>query len=194
MHMARRGLTFVQKEKKLNMNLVKKILEWIFEIAVVLFLAFVLVYFFGEKVVNVGESMSPTLENGDTVLVNKLNYSITGPSRGDVVVFKPHGNENTHYYIKRVVGLPGETVEIKEGKIYIDGEVLEEELETEPVQEAGVAASLVKLGEDEYFVLGDNRNNSEDSRSADVGDVLKKHMLGKAWFVLSPKERFGYLK
>ena len=75
--MARRGLTFVQKEKKLNMNLVKKILEWIFEIAVVLFLAFVLVYFFGEKVVNVGESMSPTLENGDTVLVNKLNYSIT---------------------------------------------------------------------------------------------------------------------
>ncbi|WP_238727019.1 signal peptidase I [Diplocloster modestus] len=176
------------------MNLVKKILEWIFEIAVVLFLAFVLVYFFGEKVVNVGESMSPTLENGDTVLVNKLNYSITGPSRGDVVVFKPHGNENTHYYIKRVVGLPGETVEIKEGKIYIDGEVLEEELETEPVQEAGVAASLVKLGEDEYFVLGDNRNNSEDSRSADVGDVLKKHMLGKAWFVLSPKERFGYLK
>ncbi len=192
--MARRGLTFVQKEKKLNMNLVKKILEWIFEIAVVLFLAFVLVYFFGEKVVNVGESMSPTLENGDTVLVNKLNYSITGPSRGDVVVFKPHGNENTHYYIKRVVGLPGETVEIKEGKIYIDGEVLEEELETEPVQEAGVAASLVKLGEDEYFVLGDNRNNSEDSRSADVGDVLKKHMLGKAWFVLSPKERFGYLK
>lgn len=192
--MARRGLTFVQKEKKLNMNLVKKILEWIFEIAVVLFLAFVLVYFFGEKVVNVGESMSPTLENGDTVLVNKLNYSITGPSRGDVVVFKPHGNENTHYYIKRVVGLPGETVEIKDGKIYIDGEVLEEELETEPVQEAGVAASLVKLGEDEYFVLGDNRNNSEDSRSADVGDVLKKHMLGKAWFVLSPKERFGYLK
>lgn len=192
--MARRGLTFVQKEKKLNMNLVKKILEWIFEIAVVLFLAFVLVYFFGEKVVNVGESMSPTLENGDTVLVNKLNYSITGPSRGDVVVFKPHGNENTHYYIKRVVGLPGETVEIKDGKIYIDGEVLEEELETEPVQEAGVASSPVKLGEDEYFVLGDNRNNSEDSRSADVGDVLKKHMLGKAWFVLSPKERFGYLK
>ena len=192
--MARRGLTFVQKEKKLNMNLVKKILEWIFEIAVVLFLAFVLVYFFGEKVVNVGESMSPTLENGDTVLVNKLNYSITGPSRGDVVVFKPHGNENTHYYIKRVVGLPGETVEIKDGKIYIDGEVLEEELETEPVLEAGVAASPVELGEDEYFVLGDNRNNSEDSRSADVGDVLKKHMLGKAWFVLSPKERFGYLK
>ncbi|MBU9737682.1 signal peptidase I [Diplocloster agilis] len=192
--MARRGLTFVQKEKKLNMNLVKKILEWIFEIAVVLFLAFVLVYFFGEKVVNVGESMSPTLENGDTVLVNKLNYSITGPSRGDVVVFKPHGNENTHYYIKRVIGLPGETVEIRDGKIYIDGEVLEEELETEPVLEAGVAASPVELGEDEYFVLGDNRNNSEDSRSADVGDVLKKHMLGKAWFVLSPKERFGYLK
>ena len=192
--MARRGLTFVQKEKKLNMNLVKKIMEWIFEIAVVLFLAFVLVYFFGEKVVNVGESMSPTLENGDTVLVNKLNYSITGPSRGDVVVFKPHGNENTHYYIKRVIGLPGETVEIRDGKIYIDGEVLEEELETEPVLEAGVAASPVELGEDEYFVLGDNRNNSEDSRSADVGDVLKKHMLGKAWFVLSPKERFGYLK
>ena len=111
-----------------------------------------------------------------------------------MVVFKPHGNENTHYYIKRVIGLPGETVEIRDGKIYIDGEDLEEELETEPVLEAGVAASPVELGEDEYFVLGDNRNNSEDSRSADVGDVLKKHMLGKAWFVLSPKERFGYLK
>lgn len=190
--MARRGLTFAKKEKKVNTKLLKEILTWMFDIAVVLFLAFVLVFFFGERVGNIGNGMSPSLESGDTVLVNKLLYSLSGPNRGDVVVFKPHGNENSHYYIKRVVGLPGETLQIQDGAVYIDGERLEDP-EYSGISQAGVASEPVELGVDEYFVLGDNTESSEDSRSADIGNVLKKHILGKAWFIISPREHFGFL-
>jgi len=167
---------------------------WGFKIGVVCLLAFVSVWYFGQQVSTVGDSMKPVLSNGDMVLVNRIVYNAMTPGRGDVVVFKPKGNKNSHYYIKRVIGLPGETVEVIENSIFIDGERLEEEYETSDISDLGIAADGVELGENEYFVLGDDRENSEDSRSADVGNVRRKDIYGKAWFVSSPLKHAGFIR
>ena len=136
----------------------------------------------------------PVLKNADKVLVNRIVYNASSPKRGDIIVFKPKGNESSHYYTKRIVGLPGETVQIVENWIYINGEKLEEDYTTTKIDTAGIAAEKVKLGGDEYFVMGDNRKNSEDSRSADIGAVKRSYIYGKAWFVVSPKKNFGFVR
>ena len=136
----------------------------------------------------------PVLKNADKVLVNRIVYNASSPKRGDIIVFKPKGNESSHYYTKRIVGLPGETVQIVENRIYINGEKLEEDYTTTKIDTAGIAAEKVKLGGDEYFVMGDNRKNSEDSRSADIGAVKRSYIYGKAWFVVSPKKNFGFVR
>ncbi len=179
--------------RKLTRQNVLTVLRWALEIVLVIGLAFGSVWFFGQQVSTVGDSMKPELSNGDVVLVNRLSYNIFRPKRGDVIVFKPQGNENNHYYIKRIIGLPGETVEILENAIYIDGEKLEEKYETTDVSYAGLAGESVTLGDDEYFVLGDDRQNSEDSRDADVGNVKRSYIYGKAWFVISPLSDFGFV-
>lgn len=161
------------------------------EVILAFVLACILVFFFGNALSNVGQSMEPTVYSGDKVLVNKLIYRIKSPNYGDVIVFKPNGNANAHYHLKRVAGLPGDRVKIESGRVFIDGELLEEKVLTEKMLDPGVADTEIVLGEDEYFVLGDNRNNSEDSRSADIGNVRREDILGKAWFILSPRARFG---
>ena len=138
--------------------------------------------------------MEPTLSGGDTVLLNDLSYRLRGPSRGDVIAFRPGGTSSSHTYIKRVVGLPGETIQIKEGMIYINDQVYLEQKDFPAIEEAGLAEEPITLGTSEYFVLGDNRNNSEDSRYADIGCVEEKDIEGKVWFVISPKEHFGFVK
>lgn len=167
---------------------------WIFKIAIVCLFAFVYVWYFGQKVSTVGDSMKPVLENGDVVLVNRIVYNASKPKRGDVIVFKPKGNKNSHYYIKRIVGLPGESIEIIENSIFINGEKLEEDYQTTNIDDAGVVTEKLTLGSDEYFVLGDDRENSEDSRNADVGNVKRDYIYGKAWFVSSPKKNMGFIK
>ena len=142
----------------------------------------------------IGDSMNPVLRNGDVVLVNRLVYNARRPRRGDIIVFKPKGNENSHYYIKRVIGLPGEKVEFRENEIYIDGNRLEEKYQSAAVDRTGIVTEEMELGSDEYFVLGDNRENSEDSRAADVGNVKREYIFGKAWFVISPRDSFGFIK
>lgn len=128
--------------------------------------------------------MEPTLKSGDKVLINRLVYEIKSPSYGDLIVFKPNGNQNAHYHIKRVVGKPGDTVTIQSGRVFVNGELLNETVQTESMEDAGLAEDGVKLGADEYFVLGDNRNNSEDSRSAGIGLVKTSAVIGKAWLAL----------
>ncbi len=167
---------------------------WILKIGIVCLFAFAYIWFFGQKVSTVGDSMKPVLSNGDTVLVNRIVYNAMMPRRGDVVVFRPGGNKNSHYYIKRVIGLPGETVEIIENGIFIDGERIEEEYETSDISDVGVVTEKIELGENEYFVLGDDRENSVDSRSADVGNVERKDIYGKAWFVVSPLRHIGFIR
>ncbi len=138
--------------------------------------------------------MNPVLKNGDVVLVNRFVYNASAPKRGDIIAFKPKGNENAHYYIKRIIGLPGESVEIIENCIYINGEKLEEEYKTTEISDVGIAFEKIQLGSDEYFVLGDDRENSEDSRNADVGNVKRDYIYGKVWFVSAPKSSFGFVK
>ena len=183
-----------KRRKKMDYELLQEILSWVFQIALVCFAAFLLVWFFGHKVSTIGDSMSPKLANGDITLVNRLVYETRKPRRGEIIAFKPNGSENSHYYIKRVIGLPGETIEYSDGEILIDGEVLEEKYKTTKMGELGLLEEPITLGASEYFVLGDDRQNSEDSRTANVGNVKKSEMAGKVWFVVSPMKHFGFVK
>ena len=120
------------------------------------------------------------------VIVNKIDYYLKSPKRNDVIVYKQSNIEHSYYEIKRVIGLPGETVKIKNGMIYINDEVLKEKIKTETIENAGLAEEGIKLDDNEYFVLGDNRNDSEDSRFASVGNVLRNEILGKAVAIEKP--------
>ena len=177
----------------LNFKYIVEVLVWTAKVATVCLLAFVFVWFFGQQVSTVGDSMKPVLRNGDVVLVNRVIYNATTPKRGDVIVFKPKGNNNIHYYIKRVIGLPGETITIENNEICINGETLEEDYDTTIIEDIGYLTDEVTLDEDEYFVLGDDRGNSEDSRHLEVGNVKRMYIYGKAWFVISG-DNFGFLK
>ena len=190
----RTGLDFSRRKKDVNFPLLKEIFSWIIEIAIVLMMAFVLVYFIGMRTSVVGQSMSETLENGDQILVNRFMYKVIGPKANDVIVFLPNGNEKSHYYVKRVIGVPGDTVQIKNGRIYVNGTEFTEKVDVASIEDAGLAADAVTLGDDEYFVLGDNRNNSEDSRYANIGNIKREYIIGKAWFVISTGDRFGFIK
>jgi len=190
----RRGLRFGQPKRRINYDLMINILMWTFQIAIVCVFAFVFVWFFGKKISNNGDSMKPVLESGDAVLVNRIIYDTSAPKRGDIIVFKPNGDQHSYFYIKRIIGLPGETIEIKEGIIYINEEVFEESYATSQLTEPGVAKVPIKLAGDEYFVLGDHRENSEDSRMADIGNVKVTEIEGKAWFIMSPRKNLGFIK
>ena len=192
--MRRNGLHFGQEKKKVNIPLIKEVIAWIVEIAIVLAIAFVFVYYIGLRTSVVGSSMAPTLENKQEILVNRFIYSVSDPKPNDVVVFLPNGNEKAHYYVKRIIGVPGDTVQIKDGAVYVNGGLFEEAVETAAILDAELAADEITLEEDEYFVLGDNRNNSEDSRYANIGNVKKEYIIGKAWFVVSPYSDFGFLE
>lgn len=174
-------------------SVIRNILLWTFEILVVILFAYVVVYFFGQSRTNVGQSMDVTLSGGDTVLLNVLTYQLGSPKRGDVISFKPNGSTTGRSNIKRVIGLPGETVQIKDGMIYIDGEVYLEKKSYPVITNPGMAADGITLGDKEYFVLGDNRNNSEDSRFADIGLVRSEYIEGKVWYVLSPSQHRGFI-
>ena len=174
----RSGLNFGRRKKKVNMGIVKEVAGWIFEIVVTILIAFTCVYFAGLRTSVVGQSMEGTLSSGDEILVNRFLYKVTDPKTNDLVVFLPNGNAKSHYYVKRVIAVPGDTVLIRNGAVYVNG---------------GLAAEEITLGDDEYFVLGDNRNNSEDSRYANIGNVKKEYMIGKAWFRIAPLGKFGFL-
>ncbi|MCI9527604.1 MAG: signal peptidase I [Lachnospiraceae bacterium] len=188
------GLSFYREKKKINIGLLKEIAVWIVEILLTIAAAIIMVSFFGFRVSVIGPSMSPTLENGEKVLVNRFVYKLFDPKQNDLIVFQPNGNEKSHYYVKRVIALPGDTVQIKDGKVYVNGELLAESVETEKIENAMMAENEIVVGEDEYFVLGDNRNNSEDSRYASIGNVKKDHITGEAWMVVYPFDRIGLLK
>lgn len=143
-----------------------------------------------------GSSMEPTLTNGDVLFLDKISYRFSDPERFDIIVF-PYEQEPGKKFIKRIIGLPGETVLIDaEGRIYINGELLEESygLETIAAHTIGIAAQPIVLGEDEYFVLGDNRNNSKDSRMSVVGNVQREDIIGRAWLRLWPISDIGFMK
>lgn len=172
----------------------KSILLWVFEIAVVLVLAAVVSIFFCQSIVMQEGSMEPTLATQDKILINKVIYKIKEPQRGDIIAFKNSPEDHASIHIKRVIGLPGEKIQIKDGQILINGKTYMEKKDFPQISNGGLAEQTITLGKDEYFVLGDNRNNSEDSRYGDVGNVKKKYIVGKLWFVISPRSKFGFLE
>jgi len=161
----------------------------------VLLLTWLLITFVIQRTEVDGSSMEGTLSHGDNLFVDKISYRFNEPERFDIIVFPFQYQEDT-YYIKRIIGLPGETVQIDEqGNIYINGEILKESygLEVIKPENIGRAAQPITLGEDEYFVMGDNRNNSSDSRTEVVGNIHRDDIIGRAWLRCWPLERFGML-
>lgn len=180
----RKGLTFYQKKKKLNITLVKEIGSWIFWIMVSIGLGALTVFCIGMKTSVIGSAMEPCLYNGQEIFLNRMIYKATSPKIGDVVVFLPNGNEKSHYYVKRVVGGPGDRLYIKKGVLYVNDEIVDKYF-NDKIAEAGLLENEVLLEDDEYFVIGDNCNSSEDSRSANIGTVKKSYIIGKVWFKMA---------
>lgn len=182
---------FAEDEGKVSP--LKELLSMLIYIGVVLGVTFLIITFVGQRTHVSGESMKNTLDHGDQLIVDKITYRFRDPERFDIIVFPFHYKENT-YYIKRIIGLPGETVQIADGTIYINGQVLEESYGREIMQDPGIAAEPITLGEDEYFVLGDNRNQSSDSRDPSVGLIHRDEIIGRAWLRIWPLDSFGILK
>ncbi len=162
----------------------------------VLLITFLLITYVGQRVDVQGESMEYTLDDGDSLIADKISYRFRDPERFDIVVF-PVAYDKRIYYIKRIIGLPGETVWIdQEGKIFVNGEQLVESygLEVIAPEHIGLAAEPIVLGENEYFVLGDNRNNSMDSRMTEVGNVRREDLLGRAFMRIWPLSKFGLVE
>ena len=187
MRRRQRGLNFYRRRKKISSGFIREFFSWAFGIFTAVFMAAVLVISFGVQTSMIGNSMEPELYNGQQVFINRFTYKLVSPKRGDVICFLPNGNQNSHYYVKRVVGLPGETIQIREGKVYINGYLLDEDSSFDKMADAGIAAAEI--------TLGDNRNYSEDSRSANIGAVSKEHIVGKAWFHLgNAQSGMGFVK
>ena len=162
----------------------------------VLCLTWLVITFVGQRTEVDGASMEPTLYNGDNLIVDKISYRFRDPQRFDIIVFPFQYEENT-FYIKRIIGLPGETVQIDEsGNIYINGEILQENYGKEIIKavNVGIASEPIVLGKDEYFVMGDNRNNSTDSRTELVGNIKRTDIVGRAWIRIWPFSDIGVLR
>lgn len=170
----------------------KEILETVLYIALVVVTAWFILYFVVQRTEVSGNSMLPNLHNGESIMIDKISYRFKDPERFDIIVFNYLYTKDTHY-IKRIIGLPGETVQIIDGVIYIDGAPLEENYGLEAITNPGRAAEPITLGPDEYFVLGDNRNGSSDSRSEDVANVSRKQIVGRAWLRIWPLDVFGFI-
>ncbi len=187
-------IKFQKFKKILENHKAKAALLWIFEIVVVLVFAAVVAIFFFQSVTMKESSMEPTLSTGDQVFINRIAYKLAEPKRGELVIFATSEAEDAALHIKRVIGLPGETVQIKDGRILINGETYKEDKDFPAISNPGMAEDSVRLGAGEFFVLGDNRNNSEDSRHGDIGKVQKKYITGKPWFVFWPLGKLGFLR
>jgi len=154
---------------------------WLVIIAAMIVAAWAITTYCVEKTNMTGSSMEGTLSDGDRIIINRMSYIKNDPERFDVIVFEKNGKEHSYYGIRRVIGLPGETVQIIDGEVYINGEVLEETVNVEAMRVYGLAEEPIVLDDDEFFVLGDNRNQSEDSRFTSMGNVTREEIIGKAW-------------
>ena len=174
-------------------GIVREVLSFFLYVAIVVGITFLIIHFVGQRTYVSGSSMENTLSDGDNLIVDKITYRFSDPKRYDIIVFPYQYEENT-YFIKRIIGLPGETVQIVDGIIYIDGEALQESYGREVMKNSGLAADPVTLGEDEYFVLGDNRNDSTDSRDPSVGKIPRDRIIGRAWVRIWPLSKIGILR
>lgn len=179
-----------EKEK----GLVSSLLGWLLYIGIIIGLTYLIITYVGQRTMVSGDSMETTLSNGDNLIVDKISYRFRDPERYDIIVFPYKYEENT-YYIKRIIGMPGETIHIMDGYVYINGELLESDIYGNEVMEyANLASSPITLGEDQYFVLGDNRNHSSDSRDPSVGVLTREDLIGRAWVRIYPFNEMGVIR
>lgn len=181
-----------QEESQKEVSLWREILGWILYIAIILGVTYLIITYVGQRTRVSGDSMESTLHSGDNLIVDKISYRFRDPERYEIIVFPYRYQENT-FYIKRIMGLPGETVQIKDGYLYINGERSEEDYGLERMNSAGIAAEEIVLGDDEYFVLGDNRNGSSDSRDPSVGVLHRDELIGRAWVRIWPLNNVGVI-
>ncbi|HHW66804.1 MAG: signal peptidase [Epulopiscium sp.] len=172
-----------------SFNIAQEALSWGKDILIAIIIALFIRQFVLAHTIIPSGSMIPTIQINDHIIVNKLTYRFTEPKRGDIVVF----HEDIDL-IKRVIGLPGEEIDLRDGKVYIDGKVLEEDYLNEPMNTniKGVLEYPFKIPENCYFVMGDNRNVSQDSRY--IGPISKDKIFAKAGLRIWPLKSFGFLK
>lgn len=174
-------------------SILGELLSWLIYIVIVVILSLGIITFIGQRTKVSGHSMETTLSDGDNLIVDKISYRFRDPERFEIIVFPFQYEEHT-YYIKRIIGLPGETVQVIDGYVYINGEMLDENYGLEVMDDPGIAAEPITLREDEYFVLGDNRNHSSDSRDPSVGVLHRDDIMGRAWIRIWPFDKFGVIK
>ncbi|MBR1572946.1 MAG: signal peptidase I [Lachnospiraceae bacterium] len=186
------GLNFRRKRHRFDGDVFKHYFIFAIQIVAVIMLAWFITESLGYRVSNQGESMVTTIPDESSVWVDRFKYKISSPKVGDVIAFLPNGSTSASYSIKRIVAASGDTVLIENGKLYINGEKTNLFINDTSIPEAGRAASEITLKDGEYFVLGDNPENSEDSRYESVGNVQDNQILGKVWFICSLKG-FGFV-
>ncbi|QFJ55552.1 signal peptidase I [Pseudobutyrivibrio xylanivorans] len=175
------GLNFRRRRRKIDFDKVRYIGILAGELAVVIACAYGVVVCFGKQVECSNASMEPTYQTSDVLLINTVAYKLSKPETGDVIAFKPRSNVNASFSVKRIIATPGDTIYINNGRIYLNDELYKENLEVERIENPGIAATPITLMDNQYFVLGDNRNSSEDSRYESVGFVTNEDILGKVW-------------
>jgi len=187
------GLSFYRRKKKINSKHIREVFSWILSILIVVFAACALVMLFGMTSSVVGISMEPGLKSEQRILVDRFKYVLGKPKAGDVILFLPNGNENAHYYTKRVVAVPGDTVIIENGRLYVNGEL--SKVVTQYIYDAGIAENEIVLETGQYFVMGDAPSDSEDSRSSGLGPVDIEDIVGRVWYKLPCDDgKMGFVK
>ena len=179
------------KKEKSKPNIKKNLIAFGICVVIAIVIALIITNFVASHTKVEGNSMESTLENGDDIIVEKFSYLTNNPERYDIIVFRESESVN---YIKRVIALPGETIQITEGKIYINERAIFDSYGNAKMEDGGIAEKPLKLGQDEYFVLGDNRNASKDSRDKAVGVIKRDQIIGKAWLRVLPFDNFGKLE
>lgn len=175
-------------------SILRELGSWILYILIIIGLTYLIITFVGQRTRVSGSSMETTLHNGDNLVVDKISYRFRDPKRYDIIVFPYKYEENT-YYIKRIIGMPGETIQIKDGYVYINGEQLTSDIYgNERIKDPQTAENPITLGADEYFVMGDNRNHSMDSRDPSVGVLKRSDLIGRAWIRIYPFDNVGVIR
>ena len=183
-----------EEERGKRGKTVRESVSFILYLIVIVVLTFLMIRYVGQRTRVDGSSTENTLTNGDNLIVDKISYRFHEPERFDIIVFPYQYKEDT-YFIKRIIGMPGETVQITDkGEILINGEELVESYGREVIKDPGLASDPITLGEDEYFVMGDNRNYSKDSRFPDVGNIRRADIIGKAWLRIYPFDKIGFIR
>lgn len=181
-----------RKSKKKVSSFSLKVLKTGFMFLIVLIIVYLLVNYVFRRTVVHNVSMQDTLYDGDNIIMDELSYNVSDPKRFDVICFKSY--KEKELLIKRVIGLPGETIQIKNGVIFVNDKEIKDRTGLSEIEDAGLAKEPVTLSKDEYFVIGDNRKESIDSRSSEVGNVRRKDILGKASLIFWPLNRIGIIK